>query len=197
MIEIEEGVSMIIAFTGAGISAESGIPTFSEQPGIRDKLTRTFARTHHDEYSKVITGMMEACDKAEPNDAHKALAEYDIPILTMNIDGLHTDAGSKVVIPLHGEFPNIVLYDDPAPNYKIAYDWVGRMRPEPEKDLLIFIGTSFYTNISNEIRRYANIFGVKTIIINKDAGRLVRKTLENFKDYIEPYDEFIKRPIYF
>ena len=42
----------VLFFTGAGISAESGIPTFSEQVGLRDKLTRSFALNHKEEYRK-------------------------------------------------------------------------------------------------------------------------------------------------
>lgn len=41
----------------------------------------------------------------KPNDAHIALAEYGIPIITMNVDGLHQKAGSKNVITLHGDLP--------------------------------------------------------------------------------------------
>lgn len=189
---------MIIAFTGAGISAESGIATFATQPGIRDKLTRSFARSNPKEYKEVIDAMTEACQNAEPNDAHKALAEYNIPVITMNVDKLHERAGSKVVLPLHGELPeSVVLYGDPAPNYMTAYDWVGRLRQYPEKDLLLIIGTSFYTDISNQIRRFAQVCGIKTIIINEDAGRLVRKTLESFKEYIESYETFIEREVAF
>lgn len=108
---------MIIAFTGAGISRASGIPTFQEQDGIRDKLERNFANTHKEEFLKVIQSMEETCKKANPNDAHFALAEYNVPIITMNIDGLHERAGSKHVLNIHGEFPNIVLYGGHAPRY--------------------------------------------------------------------------------
>ena len=41
----------VIFFTGAGISVDSGIPTFQEQPGIRDKLTRDFANEHPEEWT--------------------------------------------------------------------------------------------------------------------------------------------------
>ena len=88
---------MIIAFTGAGISQESGIPTFENQKGLRNKLTREYANSFPDEYNEVIQQLKANVNEAKPNDAHIALAEYKIPIITMNIDGLHKDAGSDAL----------------------------------------------------------------------------------------------------
>ena len=106
---------MIIALTGAGISAPSGIPTFQAQPGIRRKLTRPFANKHPEEHREVIRQMTEACRKAEPNDAHYALAEYHIPVITMNVDELHQKAGSAFVLPIHGSLP-----EDPSQRILLA-----------------------------------------------------------------------------
>jgi NAD-dependent deacetylase len=64
----------IIFFTGAGISVDSGIPTFQEQPGIRDKLHRDFANEFPETYRNTIRAMVEVCEKAQPNAAHKAIA---------------------------------------------------------------------------------------------------------------------------
>ena len=94
----------IIAFTGAGISKQSNIPTFMEAPEVRDKLFRSFANAHHAEYNAVIRQLKENMRGAEPNDAHYALAEYHIPVITMNIDGLHAKAGTKA-LELHGGLP--------------------------------------------------------------------------------------------
>ena len=44
----------IIAFTGAGISKQSNIPTFMERPDVREKLFRSYAQSHHEEYNEVI-----------------------------------------------------------------------------------------------------------------------------------------------
>ena len=44
----------IIAFTGAGISKQSNIPTFMERPDVREKLFRSYADRHHEEYNEVI-----------------------------------------------------------------------------------------------------------------------------------------------
>ena len=44
----------IIAFTGAGISKQSNIPTFMERPDVREKLFRSYAEKNHEEYNEVI-----------------------------------------------------------------------------------------------------------------------------------------------
>ena len=94
----------ILAFTGAGISKQSNIPTFMERPDVREKLFRSYANTHHEEYNEVIKQLKANMNGAKPNDAHIALAEYHVPIITMNIDGLHKLAGSDA-LELHGGLP--------------------------------------------------------------------------------------------
>ena len=184
---------MIIAFTGAGISKESGIPTFEDLGSLREKLDREYCVRHPKEFNKIISKLKNTCDKANPNDAHLALAEYDIPVITMNIDGLHDRAGSKKIIHLHGEFPNIVLYGDPAPNYEQAYAVVDLMRPE---DVLLVIGASTYTNIANSLRNIARYRGAKIVEIQDNASKKVRAVLECMKHRIEPYNKFITREYY-
>ena len=191
---------MIIAFTGAGISKESGIPTFEEMDkdlkdnelGIRDKLTRSWAIQNPEEYKKTIDDMVKSFENAEPNDAHKALAEYKIPIMTMNIDGLHQKAGSEHVINMHGQLPDIVLYEDPAPNYQLAMDWVDKLRPG---DIFFIIGTSFYTTISSTLKIMAQSTGARVFVLNKDAGTYVRAFIENNKDKLGDFEEFMAREI--
>ena len=134
-VKQKEGHLMkIIAFTGAGISKQSNIPTFMERPDIREKLFRDYANTHHEEYNEVVKQLKANMNGAKPNDAHIALAQYKIPVITMNIDGLHKQAGSDA-LELHGGLPEDdemdiawslynkpVLYGDPAPNYAKAYE---------------------------------------------------------------------------
>ena len=167
---------MIIALTGAGISAPSGIPTFQAQPGIRRKLTRPFANKHPEEHREVIRQMTEACRKAEPNDAHYALAEYHIPVITMNVDELHQKAGSAFVLPIHGNLPDIVLYDDPAPLYPEAFEWVLQLG---DYDTLLVIGTSYFTWIAAELKKLAERTGARVLEIQDDAEHKVRAFLEN------------------
>lgn len=183
---------MIIAFTGAGISKASGIPTFDEQGDLRTKLDRDFARRYPKEFNEIMWRLKDTCAAAEPNDAHKALAEYAIPVITMNIDGLHNCAGSEHVVEVHGSVRenNIVLYGDSAPHYKTALDMIDRMSTT---DILLIIGTSFYTSISSQIKYTAENNGTKTVVINEDAEHQVRKFLEENKGSLGDYNEFMKR----
>ncbi len=181
---------MILAFTGAGISAASGIPTFADQPGIRDILTRSYANEHPDVYQRTIDQMKATCDSAKPNDAHYALAEHDIPIITMNIDELHQRAGSKHVLAIHGEFPDIVLYDDHAPRYATARDWVWHM---DIGDTFLIIGTSFYTGISAQLKTMALRAGADVYIINDDAEHKVREFVDHCETKPSTFEEFMNR----
>lgn len=183
---------MIIAFTGAGISKASGIPTFDEQGDLRIKLDRNFATYHRKEFNSIMQQLVNTCKAAEPNDAHKALAEYDIPIITMNIDGLHTRTGSKNVVEVHGnaEKNNVVLYGDAAPKYTEALDIIDRMCKD---DILLIVGTSFYTSISSQIRSIAVNNWAQVVIINNDAEHQVRKFLEENQASTGDYTDFMKR----
>lgn len=184
----------IIFFTGAGISVESGIPTFQEQPGIREKLSRDFANEFPEQYREAIRGMVDSVEKAEPNAAHKAIAEFNVPIITMNVDKLHTKAGSRNVIEVHGvlptreqledeyfpaEYKGIILYGDMAPMYEYAYRLVKNL--EYNNSYFVIIGTSFYTGISAELRRIAERRRAKIIVINNNASTKVPELCEKLK----------------
>lgn len=183
---------MIIAFTGAGISKASGIPTFDEQGDLRTKLDRNYACCFPTEFCSIMQQLVNTCKAAEPNDAHKALAEYNIPVITMNIDGLHSRAGSKKVVEVHGnaEKNNVVLYGDAAPRYTEALDIVDRMCKD---DTLLIVGTSFYTSISSQIKYTAESNRATVVIINDDAEHQVRKFLEENQSSIGDYNDFMKR----
>lgn len=107
--------SSIVILTGAGISVESGIPSFRDKTGIwsrvnwRDYATPdAFARNPgrvRDFYNKRRRAMADT----KPNAAHHALARLeaefrgDFLLVTQNIDDLHEAAGSKRLIHMHGE----------------------------------------------------------------------------------------------
>lgn len=182
----------IIFFTGAGISVDSGIPTFQEQPRIRDKLTRDFANEHPEEYRDTIRQMLNSCERAKPNVAHIAIAEGGFPVITMNVDRLHTKAGSKNVIEVHGVLPTrkeleeelfpltydgIVLYGDLAPKYDDAIKMVKQL--EYDNSYFIIVGTSFYTKISEQLYRIAKQRRAKIEIINDDASQRVPAICKN------------------
>lgn len=127
---------------------------------------------------------------AKPNDAHIALAQYKIPVITMNIDGLHKQAGSDA-LELHGGLPEDdemdiawslynkpVLYGDPAPNYAKAYEMIYDLKPG---DIFLVIGCSFHTAIAVDLREVARSRGARIIEIQENAAHNVRKILENIK----------------
>ena len=112
-------MKMIVFLTGAGISAESGIPTFRgaidglwENHNVEEVATAKAIKEHPDVVYKFLNELRDKYKDCQPNSAHKAIAElekdYDVTVITQNIDDLHEKAGSTHVIHLHGEA--IMLY---------------------------------------------------------------------------------------
>lgn len=96
----------ILALTGSGVSAASGIKTYRSDSGW-DKYAHGIAHAtrygnHLPELWKHWTSMARVISSAEPNLAHIALSAAGANIVTQNVDGLHQKAGSKEVIELHG-----------------------------------------------------------------------------------------------
>lgn len=105
----------IVFFGGAGVSTESGIPDFRSVDGLYNQqykyppetiLSASFFHSEPEEFYRFYRAKMLALD-AEPNAAHKKLAEWERmgkcrAVVTQNIDGLHQKAGSKEVLELHG-----------------------------------------------------------------------------------------------
>ena len=113
----------LVVFSGAGISAESGIPTFRGNGGLwagRDPIEIASAEAwaqHPDEVIAFHNERLKELERASPNPAHLAIAEYEdwleqtpqnaegkpeLVVITQNVDNLHERAGSKNVIHLHG-----------------------------------------------------------------------------------------------
>ncbi|MBL0328173.1 MAG: NAD-dependent deacylase [Bacteroidetes bacterium] len=120
----------LVVFTGAGISAESGIKTFRDSGGLWEEFDINEVATPQaweknkalvlDFYNKRRKQVLEA----KPNLAHYALVEleqkFDVQIITQNIDDLHERAGSKKVLHLHGEITKSRSSVDPTLVYKIS-----------------------------------------------------------------------------
>lgn len=108
---------ILVVSTGAGISAESGVSTFRDAGGLWENypvmqvasatgFAKDPALVHHfynERRKQLLT--------VEPNAAHKALVEleknYDVYVITQNVDDLHERAGSSKVLHLHGELMKI------------------------------------------------------------------------------------------
>ena len=113
-----------IALTGAGLSVESGIPTFRGPDGLWTKYGqpsnlsyREFARDPQGWWERRLNDeitpgnptydLKDAVDNARPNPGHIAIAELETmgvvkSVITQNVDGLHTRAGSDKVVEIHG-----------------------------------------------------------------------------------------------
>jgi NAD-dependent deacetylase len=103
----------LVAFSGAGISAESGIKTFRDMGGLWEEYRVEDVATPQgwaanselvlDFYNQRRKQLLES----KPNRAHTLLAElennYDVKVITQNVDNLHERAGSTSVLHLHGE----------------------------------------------------------------------------------------------
>lgn len=113
----------LVISTGAGISAESGIKTFRDADGlwenynVMEVASATGFRKNPGLIHKFYNARRADLLKALPNAAHKALVDlekdFDVYIITQNVDDLHERAGSKNVLHLHGELMKIRSLNDP------------------------------------------------------------------------------------
>lgn len=103
----------IVFFTGAGISAESGLRTFRDSDGLWNQYN-VFEVASIQGWYKNPQIVLDFCNEkrrecytAQPNQAHLLISElekdYDVFVITQNIDDLHEKAGSSNVLHLHGE----------------------------------------------------------------------------------------------
>lgn len=112
-----KGKKKIAVLTGAGVSAESGISTFRDNGGLWDKYDpqvvasidgwRADRKMLLDFYNMQRLQLKDA----RPNAAHLAIAalekDYDVTVITQNVDNLHERAGSTRIIHLHGELTKV------------------------------------------------------------------------------------------
>lgn len=103
----------LVIFSGAGMSAESGIQTFRdgdglwEQHRIEDVATPASWQNNPERVQRFYNQRRKSMLAAKPNLAHQLIAEledhYDVHVITQNIDDLHERAGSSQVLHLHGD----------------------------------------------------------------------------------------------
>ncbi len=199
----------VIAFTGAGISAASGIPTFEELgESFRRSLSRSVFLADPDRFYLNVLKLKHSCEKAMPNPAHLALAQHDIPVITMNIDGLHKRAGSNRLIEVHGNLEQVrckwcntaypfsqVEHGSRCPacgglllhDIVLYEDQIPRLnealaRVEGPGTLLV-IGTSFYTSTASYLVDRARAAGREIVVINEKAETEVPALLRAAKRF--------------
>ena len=191
----------IVIFTGAGISVESGIKTFRESDGLwenyRIEDVATFEAWQRDPelvldfYNQRRRQLLQC----SPNDAHKLLVNletnYNVHIITQNVDDLHERAGSTNVLHLHGELLKVRSTLDERLVYEWDKDlkigdkckkgaqlrphivWFGEQVPMIElagritskADILIIIGTSLVVYPAASLVHYTD-FTIPKYVIN-------------------------------
>lgn len=211
-----EASDNIVFFGGAGVSTESGIPDFRSVDGLYHQqydyppetiLSHSFYLQKPEEFYRFYRNKM-ICLTAEPNAAHKKLAELEAAgklraVITQNIDGLHQQAGSKVVLELHGSVHRNycqkchALYDAQymleTTDVPVCEKCGGRIKPDvvlyeesldmdvmhaaisyiSQADVLIVGGTSLAVYPAAGLIDYYN--GKKLALINRDATPMDRK----------------------
>jgi NAD-dependent deacetylase len=119
LAQLVEAARPCVVLTGAGVSTESGIPDFRSPTGIwarydpREYATIDAFEAHPEKVWEFYTLRYRALTEAQPNEAHRALAELEdrgfvSAIVTQNIDLLHERAGSRDVIEVHGSIRECV-----------------------------------------------------------------------------------------
>lgn len=190
----------MVVFTGAGISAESGIKTFRGSDGLWEnyKIEEVATPEAWEKDPKRVLEFYnqrrEQVSKAVPNEAHKSLIElekkYDVTIITQNIDDLHYRAGSKKIIHLHGEIMKsrstvkpYKVYDIGGDklNYNDVCDMGAQLRPH-----IVWFGEHVPNmDIAYEITNQADIFIIiGTSLSVYPAAGLVEFTNSNCIKYL-------------
>ena len=200
----------IVVFTGAGISVPSGIPDFRSANGLYNQdsglnikpeeiISNYFFNKHTDDFYKFYKEKMIYPD-AKYNAAHKFFAELEkknknVTIVTQNIDGLHSSAGSSDVLEIHGsvsrnyclkchkfysledimKMPNtpkcncggVIKPDVVLYGENLDYNTLTKSMYKINKaDLIIVVGTSLLVQPANSLINYFQ--GNNIIIINKE-----------------------------
>lgn len=202
----------VVVITGAGISAESGLATFRDSGGlwegydINEVATINGWQKNPQNVLDFYNLRRKQAAETQPNLAHFALADleknFEVSIVTQNVDDLHERGGSKQVLHLHGELKKarssldesivVDIGSNPIKLGDVAEDgaqlrpnvvWFGEMVPmiEPaaievsEADILIIIGTSLVVYPAAGLVDYAPS-GIPKYIIDPSEPELMNKT---------------------
>lgn len=193
----------IVIFTGAGMSAESGIRTFRDSGGlweehdIHDVATPEAWNRNADLVTRFYNERRKQMMESSPNEGHLALvrleARYNVSIITQNVDDLHERAGSSNVMHLHGELSKCRSTSDP----NLVYDINGweltadskcelgsRLRPH-----IVWFGEDVPMMIpAIQLTSLADIFIIigTSLEVYPAAGLVSRAPTASIKYYVDP-----------
>lgn len=207
----------IAVLTGAGISAESGLKTFRDANGLwegHDVMSVASPegwRANQELVLEFYNQRRAQLLNVTPNAAHKALVdlekEYEVNIITQNVDDLHERAGSSKVMHLHGELLKVRCTQDESDVMEWKKDlvmgdlshkqhqlrphivWFGEMVPllEPaaqlvsEADYILIIGTSMQVYPAAGLVDYAKV-GAQIYFIDPKPAIAQQKNLKVFAE---------------
>ncbi|WP_297984471.1 NAD-dependent deacylase [uncultured Chryseobacterium sp.] len=197
----------LVVLSGAGISAESGIKTFRDSNGLWEnhRVEDVASPEGFAKNPQLVLDFYNArrrqLKEVEPNEAHKILADlekdFDIEIITQNVDDLHERAGSTKVLHLHGELRkarpvnsltniipwekdlNLGTLDENGNQLRPHIVWFGEMVPEMDNalevasnaDIFLVIGTSMQVypaaGLIHEIPENCEIFVIDPNLENR------------------------------
>ncbi|UTF93345.1 NAD-dependent deacylase [Elizabethkingia anophelis] len=206
----------IVVLSGAGISAESGIKTFRDSNGLWENhkiedvaSPEGFAR-NPELVLEFYNLRRRQLSEVNPNEAHYILAElqkdFDVHIITQNVDDLHERAGSENIIHLHGELKkarpvndeesiipweddlNLGDLDENGIQLRPHIVWFGEMVPEMENaativstaDILLVIGTSLQVYPAASLLHYVPA-GCEIFVIDPHLSQNVTNEKNFFK----------------
>lgn len=206
----------VVIFTGAGISAESGLKTFRDSDGlwegynVQDVATPRAWAKDPELVLRFYNERRQNIANAQPNAAHLAIAElekdYQVSVITQNIDDLHERAGSTNILHLHGEIFKMrselneheiteirddILLGDKAPDggqYRPHIVWFEEAVPEMshairtaiDADIFVVIGTSLVVYPAASILHYLPPF-MPVIVIDRKLPTIQRHNLHTIE----------------
>jgi NAD-dependent deacetylase len=163
-----------VIFTGAGVSAESGIKTFRDSDGlwenyrIEDVATPQAWVSNPKQVLDFYNQRRKQVIQAKPNAAHYAVAELqdycNVTVITQNIDDLHERAGSSKVIHLHGEITKARSEKNIALIQKLSSDEILIGDLTEFADVFIVIGTSLNVYPAANLAYYAPADSLKYVV---------------------------------
>ena len=169
------GMKKLVILTGAGISAESGIRTFRDSGGlweeyrVEDVASPEAWQRNPDLVQRFYNERRRQLEKAEPNAGHAGLVsletDFDVHIITQNIDNLHERAGSTKILHLHGKLTQARSSINPNLTVEIGYRDLLSGEKAPDGSLLrpdiVWFGEAVPAmEEAADIASYADIFAV-------------------------------------
>ena len=137
----------IVVFTGAGVSADSGIATFRDANGlwanyrVEDVCTPEALKNNRSQVIDFYNMRRREALTKNPNGGHYAIADMekwaDVCVITQNVDNLHERAGSTRVLHLHGELMKLRSENNPELIYDINEGWEQKLDERGEDGALL------------------------------------------------------------